>query len=177
MREGLGPGPSQARNLWHFYVPCPLKFVSNLVKSRWVFILTTFTFCMCPNAAELDLLQPEMMVAFSFSHCRGGLWCILNKGLSVSPWQLWQGHSGTSGGHVGSKVFDPWTLSGAQKPCANECAMSVWVGEVSYCRWGFVAELPLKSWGEAGLLFLVMNLEQIVFNTVGPDFWMWAEPM
>lgn len=99
---------------------------------------------------------------------------------SVSPWQLWQGHSGTNGGHVGSKVvwccFLP--LSGAQKPCANECAMSVpWVCEwVSYCTEGLVAGLPLKRQGEAGLLFLAVNREQIVFNTLGPDFWMWAEP-
>lgn len=135
-------------------------------------------FFLCPNAAELDLLQPEMMVAFSLSPCRGGFWCILNKSLSVSPWQLWQSHSGTNGGRVGSKVV--WCcvlpLSRAQKSCANECAVSVWVGEVSYCTGGLLAGLPLKRKGAAGLLFLDVNREQIVFNTLSPDFWMWAEP-
>lgn len=99
---------------------------------------------------------------------------------AASPWQLWQGHRGTSGGHVGSKVVGccfPSGLFQGHRNCANECAKSVWVGEVSYRMWGLVAGLFLKRQGEAGLLFLVMNLEQIVFNTLGPDFWVWAEPM
>lgn len=128
------------------------------------------------SPAEFDLLHPEM-VAFSFNHCRGGLWCILNKGLSVSPWQLWQGHSGSVGTcrlRSGLMLFP--ASSGPQKPCASECAMSVWVAEVSYCMWGLVTGLPLKGQGEAGLLFLAMNLEQVIFNTLGPDFLMWAEP-
>lgn len=44
------------------------------------------------------------------------------------------------------------------------------MGEVSYCMWGLVAGFPLKRQGEAGLLFVAMNLEQIIFNTLGPDF-------
>lgn len=57
---------------------------------------------------------------------------------AASPWQLWQGHRGTSGGHVGPKVVGCCFPSGLFEGHRNSVPMSVqrvceWVRWVTAC--------------------------------------------